>query len=69
MGNGFKLKEGKRRLDLYCDSGEVLEQVAQRSSRCSIPGSSQGQAGWSFKQSIEWNVSLPMAQGLEIGDV
>ena len=29
---------------------ETLEEVAQRSCRCPLPGSGQGQAGWSFEQ-------------------
>ncbi|PKU48080.1 hypothetical protein llap_1637 [Limosa lapponica baueri] len=55
--NGFKLKEGKFRLDiryweeiLYCEGGEALEQVAQRSHGCPFPGCVQGQVGWGFEQ-------------------
>ncbi|KAK4819096.1 LOW QUALITY PROTEIN: hypothetical protein QYF61_025355 [Mycteria americana] len=50
-GNGFKLKEGRFRLDLdkeeilHYEGGETLEQVAQRSCGCPIPGSVQGQVG------------------------
>ena len=48
-GNGFKLKEGRFRLVigevLYCESGEVLEQAAQRACGCPIPGGVQGQVG------------------------
>ena len=29
---------------------ETLEEVAQRSCRCPLPGSGQGQVGWSFEQ-------------------
>jgi len=40
-GNDFKLKEGRFRLDigeiLHRESGEVLEQAAQRGCGCSIP--------------------------------
>ena len=48
--NGFKLKEGRFRLDMrkkffYHESGETLEQVAQRGGRCPITGSVQGQVG------------------------
>lgn len=46
--NGFKLKEGRFRLDtrkknLSCGGGEALKQVALRS--CGCPGSFQGQCG------------------------
>ncbi|KAK4830959.1 hypothetical protein QYF61_014418 [Mycteria americana] len=35
---------------LHYESGEALEQVAQRSHGCPIPGSVQGQVGWGFEQ-------------------
>ena len=35
---------------LYSESGEALEQVAQRSCGCPIPGSVQEQVGWGFEQ-------------------
>ncbi|PKU40380.1 reverse hypothetical protein [Limosa lapponica baueri] len=41
-GNGFKLEEGRFRLEeeiLYCEGGEAPEQVAQGSCGCPIPGS------------------------------
>jgi len=46
-GNGFKLKEGRLRLDtrkkfFYNEGGETLEQVAQRSGTGPIPGNIQG---------------------------
>ena len=45
--NGFKLKEGRLRLDvLHRESGEVLEQTAQGGCRCSVPGGVQDQVGW-----------------------
>ena len=34
----------------YHEGGETLEQVAQRSCRCPIPGSVQGQIGWGFEE-------------------
>jgi len=52
-GNGFKLKEGRFRYKeeiLYYECCEKLEQVAQRSCGCPLPGSVQGQAGWGFEQ-------------------
>ena len=47
--DGFKLKEGRCRLDirkkLFTEGGEALAQVALRSCGCPIPGGVQGQAG------------------------
>ena len=47
-GNGFKGEEDRCRIDirkkfLYCESSKTLEQVAQRSCGCPIPGGVQGQ--------------------------
>jgi len=42
-------------------SGEVLEQAAQRSCRCPIPGGVQGQARWSPRQPDLVEGVLPMA--------
>ena len=35
---------------LHYEGGEALEQVAQRSYGCPIPGVFQGQVGWGFEQ-------------------
>ena len=35
---------------LYCEDGETLKQVAQRSCGCPLPVSVQGQVGWGFEQ-------------------
>ena len=50
-GNGCKLKEGRFRLGIRKnEGGETLEQVAQRSCGCPLPGIVQGQVGWSSEQ-------------------
>jgi len=51
IGQGFKLKEGRYKVEiLYYESCEALEQVAQGSCGCPLPGSVQGQVGWGFEQ-------------------
>jgi len=52
---GFKLKEGRFRLDIskiffYSEGGEALQQVAWGGSRCPMPGKIQGQVGQDSEQ-------------------
>jgi len=47
------------------EGGEALEQAAQRSCGCPLPGRVQGHVGWSS----EWKMSLLMAGGLEPDDL
>jgi len=37
-------------LDIYYESGEVLEQAAQRGCGCLVPEGVQGQVGWGLEQ-------------------
>jgi len=69
-GNGFKLKEGRFRLEvgevLYC---EVLEQLPREAVDApSIPGGVQGQGGWAAWSSIKlWRLAaLPAVGELEL---
>jgi len=54
-GIDSKLKEGRFRLDirkkiLHHEGGETLEEVAQRSCGCPLPGSAEDQVGWRSDQ-------------------
>lgn len=42
----------------FFKSGEILKQVAQRSHRCFITESAQGQVGWSSSNLIQREMSL-----------
>ena len=61
-GNGSKLRQGRFRLDIrgkffHTESGDALEQVAQRGCGCPIPEGIRGQAGCGSGQ-----------RGLVVGD-
>jgi len=63
--NGFKLKEGRFRLNsrrkFLTEGREALEQDAQKSSRCCISRDAPNQVGWGPGQPDLVNGNLPIA--------
>jgi len=57
LGVGMAVGRNKIIKDNFTESGEVLEQAAQRGCGCPIPGDVQGQVGWG-----------PGQPGLVVGD-
>jgi len=51
---------------LYYEGGEVMEQVAQSSCGCPLPGSIQDQAGWGFEQPDLTEGILARGRGFEL---
>jgi len=51
---------------LYCEGDEMLRHI-QRDCECPLPGSIQGQAGWSFEQPGLVGAVPAYSRGLELG--
>lgn len=69
-GNGFKLKEGRFRLDIRIKLFlirvlEALDQIVQGGRGCPIPGDMQSQVGGAPSTLIELWLSLFFAGGLD----
>lgn len=54
---------------LNYEGGEALEQVAQRSCGCPIPEVFKARLDGALSNLVWWQVSLPMAGGLELDDL
>jgi len=72
--NGFKLREGRFRLDrrrkfFTVSCGETLEQLAQRGGQCPIPGNIPGQAGWGSEQPDPVEDVPAHCRGVWLGDL
>jgi len=54
---------------LYYEGGEALEQIAQRSCGCASLEVFKARLDGAVSYLVWWTVSLPVAGGLELGDL